>query len=255
MATTKVLQPSALVLVGADGETYCLRDLSRDFHCQHGLVKSADLLAVKETGGPLTTHTGYALNSYPAQFSDMYGRIKRDAQIIIPKDAGYILATTLVGRDSVCVDAGGGSGALTLLLAHYVKHVHCFDNRADHIAVVEGNARLLGISNITVQLQDIYEGIPVTGADLVTLDVPEPGKAIAHVIAALKVGGWFVAYVPHAHQMQAVSSAVLAQPQLHLVKSLELIERHWTFDDRRARPESQGLMHTGFLLFARKIAQ
>ena len=57
-----------------------------------------------------------------------YRRLKRGPQVVLPKDIGMIIAYTGVGKESVCVDAGTGSGWLAISLARIAKEVTTYDN-------------------------------------------------------------------------------------------------------------------------------
>ena len=78
----------------------------------------------------------------------MYRRLKRGPQVILPKDIGIILSYSGVNKDSVCVDAGTGSGWLALSLARICKHVYSYELREDFIAIAEKNREMLNLDNI-----------------------------------------------------------------------------------------------------------
>lgn len=232
-------------------KTFYIADWSKDYHTADGFVKAEEL--AKPSGTKVTTSKGVSYTLLDAQFFDKYQKLKRGAAIIIPKEIGPILTHTMIDKDSVCVDAGGGSGALTCFLARYVKHVHCFDIREDHLKTVEYNIKKLELTNVTTAVGDVYQSIPVENVDLITLDVPEPWLALENASKALKPGGFLVCYIPHTHQIQHLAIELQKRDDFVITKISETIERAWDADERKCRPQNTGLMHTAFLVFARKI--
>src|SRR3989344_3513967 len=104
------------VLLGPGGKKFFLKNLKEDFHTQYGYIKAAELKKAKP-GSTLTTNTGAKLHLIIPSFHDLYQKIGRGPQIIAPKDIGTIIAEAGIGRNTVVLDAGGGSGALCLFLA------------------------------------------------------------------------------------------------------------------------------------------
>ncbi len=242
------------VLLNNANESYYVPDLSRDYHSEYGFIK-ADVLQNAPDGARVKTSKEKEFTIFDATSYDRYRRLKRVAAIILPKEAGAILANTMIDSESVCVDAGGGSGALTCFLAQFAKKVYCYDIRQDHLDVVKKNVESLGLSNVDCALGDVYESIPVADADLITLDVPEPHRALDNVAKSLRAGRFLVCYLPNANQVQTLANAILTRPNADFVvtKTIEIIEREWEVDARKNRPANTGLMHTAFLTFIRKI--
>lgn len=225
---------------------------NQDLHTQFGYIKK-DEIEKSQPGTELKTNTGKSLFVIEASFIDLYEKIKRQAQIIPLKDVGAIIATSGINKDSIVIDAGSGSGALACLLAHLVKHVYTYDIREDHLKVTLHNIEFLGLQNVTAKLKDIYNGIDETNGDLVTLDVPEPWKALNTCCSILHPGGFIMSYSPSIPQVSDFVEALQKTPSLIYIKTIELIEREWEFQARKIRPKSRGIGHSGFLSFARKV--
>lgn len=240
------------VILNKDNESYYIPDVSKDYHSEYGFIK-ADILQSAPDGTRVKTSKNKEFTIFDATSYDRYKRLKRVAAIILPKEAGAILANTMIDEDSVCVDAGGGSGALTCFLAQYSKKVYCFDIRQDHLDTVKKNVDMLGYTNVELNIGNVYESIPVENADLITLDVPEPHLALDNVSKSLKAGRFLVCYLPNANQVQALVNAIHIRNDFVVTKNLEIIEREWEVTDRKNRPASTGLMHTAFLTFIRKL--
>ncbi len=180
----------------------------------------------------------------------IYKKMKRGPQVILPKDIGMIIAYSGVGKDSVCVDAGTGSGWLTVSLARISKHVYGYDVRDDFLKITKHNVDLVGVDNVTLKNQDIFKRIDEKNVDLVTLDLPNAEKAVKNAKKALKPGGCIVGYMPHVEQ---VKKYVESLEKLGFVDiyTIESIVRDMLVRKEGSRPSTKGVWHTGYLTFAR----
>jgi len=239
------------ILISREGKTFYIRDISKDFHCQFGLVKAKDLK--KKDGSVIKTNTKKELIIFTPSFIDSYKKIKRGAQIITRKDAAMIISETGVNKDSKVVDAGAGSGALACFLANICKEVTTYDIRDDFIKIVEKNKEFLNLKNLKIKNKNIYEKIDEKNIDLITLDLPEPWKALNSVKKALKTGGFLVSYSPTIPQVIDFINEIKKHKELLHLKTIELIMREWEIDERKVRPKTTQTVHTGFLSFVRRI--
>ena len=183
-------------------------------------------------------------------FLNKLRKIKRGPAIMLQKDIGVILANTSIDKDSRVLDAGSGSGVLTANLARFVKRVYSYDNRKEFLDVAKENCKNFNLKNITFKNKDVYEEIKEKNLDLVTLDVKEPWRAFGNVFNALKKDGELVCYSP---QITQVIRIVEEAKKFKVVRVLEHIEREWVVEGVRCRPEHTGILHTGFLVFLRKV--
>ena len=136
-------------------------------------------------------------------YPHMYRKMKRGPQVILPKDIGIIIAYSGVGKESVCVDAGTGSGWLALSLARICKHVYSYEIREEFIDIAEKNRKMLGLDNVTFKNKDACEKIDEEDVDLVAVDMPGAEKALKNAYNALRPGGIVVGYLPHTEQVKA----------------------------------------------------
>ena len=233
------------------GKEYFVKDNTQDFHCADGVIKKLDL--AKKDGSLVCTNTEKEFVLLTPTFFDCYKRIQRLAQIIPRKDIGLMITETGVGKKSVVVDAGAGSGALAIFLSQIVKKVKTYDVRKDHLTIVQKNCQKLGITNVTIALHDIYTSIPDKNVDLITLDIPEPWKVLDHAAKSLKLGHFLVSYSPTIPQVSDFVAAVKKHPSFIHEKTVEVLLREWEIDERKIRPFSQMMGHSGFLTFIRKI--
>lgn len=234
----------AVVLMTSSGKKFFVSDTSKDYHCQYGFVKAENLKP-----GDVKTNTGKKMTVMPATFKDIYGEIKRSAQIIPRKDIGAIITETGIGRDTCVLDAGAGSGGLCCFLAHIAKKVVTYDIREDFLNIVEKNKKMMDLSNLEIRKENIYEAEVNEKFDVMTLDVPEPWKALGTAKRSLRRGGFLVSYSPSIPQVMDFVRG-LRDDFIHL-STIEVIQRSWDVRKRIVRPKTQKIGHSGFLTFSR----
>ncbi len=184
-------------------------------------------------------------------FLDNLKKIKRGPAIILQKDIGAILANTDVDKNSIVLDAGSGCGVLSVNLARFVKKVYSYEIRKDFLEIADENAKRFGMKNIVFRNLDVFNEINEKNLDLITLDLKDPWKAIDNCKKSLKKNSQLVVYLPNITQVHEFVNKL--KGDFKVEKVIENIQREWIVDERRARPENIGLMHTGFLVFSRNI--
>ncbi len=239
------------ILETKQGERYFIKDLDRDFHTKYGIIKKEDLKKAKD-GDIIFSDHHEECSVYPPSFIDNYKKIERLAQIPLLKDIGFIIAELGLGRDSVVIEGGSGSGGVACFLANIVKHVHTFDINDDNIKVVTQNILDLELKNIDLHKKSMYEDLVIRDVDAVFLDLPEPWNAITPSLNALKIGGFIVSYSPNLTSVNEFVNALVKNRSFSYVKTVEIIEQPWEVQDRKIKPMSEK-QHSGFLTIARKI--
>lgn len=237
------------VLINKENK-YLVKNPNADYHSEHGLIKKEDLYKdIAETNKKVS------FSVFDAKFIDKYEKIKRGAQIITLKDIGTIIAETGINKDSVVMEAGSGSGALCCFLANICKKVISYDIREEHQKIAIENAEFLKLKNIKFKIGDIKKEVLEKEIDLAVLDMPDPWLALENVSKAVKKGGFIVVYSPTIPQvMDTVNKAKKdLKEMLIFIKTIETIQREWEVDERKVRPFSAYLNHTGFLTFLRRI--
>lgn len=240
------------LLLSSEGRAFFPRN--GELHTKEGHIP-ASILKKAKPGKALKTNIGNEFYLMKPGFLDFYRKIKRKAQIIPLKDLGSIVTHTGINKNSKVIDAGAGSGALACFLAHMVKEVVSYDLREDFIEVVKYNIKWLGLKNIKLKKGDIREKIKEKNRDLLTLDIPDPWSALNTAASCLKVGGYLVSYSPTIPQVMDFVEAVKEHKAFLFLRTIEILEREWEIDGRRVRPRTQGIGHSGFLSFARKIQE
>ena len=135
----------------------------------------------------------------------------RGAQVIYPKDLGAILMEADVGPGVRVLEAGVGSGALSMALLRAGAEVVGYELREDFAAAGQHATwtDLLGeTAPYRVEIRDVYDGIDDRGLDRVLLDLPEPWRVLGHAAEALRPGGILCAYLPTINQTTELRYAI-----------------------------------------------
>jgi tRNA (adenine57-N1/adenine58-N1)-methyltransferase len=244
-----------LVLLLSKDESYLVEVSDREFHTKSGVIELKGLRK-KNYGDRIKTHLGKEFVIVRPNIRDILERgIKRLPQIVMPKDAALILAFTGIGPGSQVVDAGCGSGSLALFLANHVRpgRVVTYEKDERFIPIAKENIRLSGLSKfIKLKQKDITQGIDERDVDLITLDMRGAERVVGHAWQALRPGGWLVVYSPHIEQVITVRREIEKKGFCE-VRTVENIVREWQVR-AGTRPKTVGLVHTGWLTFARRVS-
>jgi tRNA (adenine57-N1/adenine58-N1)-methyltransferase catalytic subunit len=186
-------------------------------------------------------------------------KMPRGAQVIYPKDLALILMWADIYPGAKVLEAGIGSGALTMALLRSVGekgNVISYEVRDDFAARAQENIRqFIGpVSNLVVRLKDIYEGIEDGPVDRLVLDLPEPWHVVPHAATAIRPGGIFLCLLPTVPQVQQVVAALRAEPRFGFIETFETLLRTWNIDGRSVRPDHRMVAHSAFLTVARRLS-
>jgi tRNA (adenine57-N1/adenine58-N1)-methyltransferase len=221
-----------------------------------------DLLVGLEPGTAVRSQQGETFFLARPTLADWVESMPRHAKTIYPKEAGPILLHGDVFPGARVLEAGLGSGGLTLSLLRAVGptgQVISYDLREKSLEKGQANVALWhgeAPANHTVRERDVYAGIDAEdrGLDRLILDVPEPWQVVPHAREALLPGGILVAFLPSVTQAHELVNALRNSGAWAEIKTLETMQRAWKVGRQSARPENQGIPHTGFLTFARHVA-
>jgi tRNA (adenine57-N1/adenine58-N1)-methyltransferase len=228
-----------------------------DFQSHRGVLKHDDLIG-KPWGSQVFSHTGAPFFLLQPSLSDILNELPRTTQILYPKDIGYILIQMGVAPGQTVMEAGTGSGSMTIALATAIGaegKVISYEHKPDVQNLARKNVERIGLaSRLTFKLRDIQLGFDETDADAFFLDVQNPFDYIAQVRNALKPGGFFGTILPTFNQVERTLLA-LRLNKFAFIEVCELILRYYKADPSRLRPTDRMVAHTGFLVFARKIEE
>jgi tRNA (adenine57-N1/adenine58-N1)-methyltransferase len=226
-----------------------------EFQSHRGILKHDDLIG-KPYGSQVFSHMGAPFFLLQPSIADILNDLPRTTQILYPKDIGYILVMMGITSGQRVMEAGTGSGSMTIALATTVGAGGCvisYEQKQDTQNLARKNLERVGLaSRVDFKLRDIQEGFDETDADAFFLDVPNPYDFTALVRNALKPGGFLCCLIPTFNQVEKTLIA-LRQNNYAFVEVCEILLRFYQAEPNRIRPTDRMVAHTGFLLFARKI--
>ena len=226
-----------------------------DFQTHRGVLKHDDLIGLP-WGTQVFSHLGAAFFLLQPAIADLLLDLKRNTQILYPKDIGFILFTMGIGPGQKVIEAGTGSGSMTIALAHAVGaegSVVSYEQREEMQNLARKNLKRTSLdSRVNFKLRDIKDGFDETDADAFFLDVPNPYDYIEQVRAALKPGGFFCGIVPTTNQAE-ILLRVLRRHRFAFIEMCEVLLRYYKPEPDRLRPTDRMVAHTGFLIFGRRI--
>ena len=185
---------------------------------------------------------------------DLLRKCRRGPQIIMQKDAGIIIANTGIKSGSKCLDAGAGSGFLSIMLGNIVApsgRVTAYEIKKDFYENVKKNIKICGLDKIIKVKNKDAAKFTEKNLDLITLDMKNAEKMVKKANRALKDGGFLVVYSPQIEQ-QIEARKEMEKTGFKAVRTIENIQREWSSFKGYTHPFPSGVMHTGFLTFARK---
>jgi tRNA (adenine57-N1/adenine58-N1)-methyltransferase len=256
------------LLVDGRGRHYLVTLQSgSQFHSHLGSVEHDDIIGGHE-GSTVKSSNGSRLLAFRPTMSEYVLKMRRGAQVVYPKDIALILVYADIFPGAAVLEAGTGSGALTLALARAVGDkgtVISYETReehhsraADNIAAwfneleTEGN-RDLGLGgNVDLRLGDVFAETLEIPIDRIILDLPEPWRAIGTTTQALVPGGVLCCYLPTVPQVSRTVEA-MRSGGFGLINTLEGLVRTWNVEGQSVRPDHRMVAHTGFVIVARKL--
>jgi tRNA (adenine57-N1/adenine58-N1)-methyltransferase len=226
-----------------------------EFHTHAGPVPH-DVLIGQEEGTTVRSTAGARYLAVRPTLSDFVLEMPRGAQVIYPKDLGPLLLLADIFPGARVLEAGVGSGALSMTMLRAGAIVVGYERRADFAARAQSNLRsFLGedaAARYRVEERDVYDGIDETDLDRVVLDLPEPWHAVKHAESALHSGGLLVSYLPSITQVAQLREALDAS-EFGMAQTQEVLVRGWHVEGQAVRPDHRMVAHTGFLTSARLL--
>jgi tRNA (adenine57-N1/adenine58-N1)-methyltransferase len=243
-------------LVGLRHKHFILRlETGGVFQTHRGVLKHDDMIG-QVWGSQVRSHNGSPFFLLQPALADLLKGLKRNTQILYPKDIGYILVALGIGPGVHVLEAGTGSGALTCAFAYAVGpegRVTTYEAREPMQELARRNLRTLDLEErVTFRLGDVAQGFAERGVDALFLDLPNPFDYIPQSREALKPGGFFGCILPTVNQVEKLLVA-LRQNRFAFLDVCELLMRYYKAEPSRLRPVDRMVAHTGFLIFARPV--
>ena len=225
------------------------------FESHRGIIMHDELIG-KQWGTQVFSHIGSPFFLLQPSLGDLLIDLPRTTQILYPKDIGYIFVTMGIGPGQRVMEAGTGSGSMTIALAYAVGpegRVISYEVKPDVQNLARKNLTRFGFeSRVDFKLRDIQEGFDETDADAFFLDVPNPYDYLNQVRNALKPGGFLCCLLPTMNQVEKTLIS-LRQTNFAFIEVCETLLRFYQAEPTRLRPTDRMVAHTGYLIFARKI--
>ena len=247
-------------LTDAKGKLYSITlTQGSEWHTHKGMLKHDALVGLPE-GSIVATNQDLKFQAFRPLLADYVLSMPRGATIIYPKDAAMILGVADIKPGIRVLEAGVGSGALSISLLRAIGKdgvLHSVEIREDFAEISENNVSTYfggkpANWNLTIgALQDqTYEA----DFDRVLLDMLSPWECLDVASTALVPGGVFMAYVATTTQLSKIAEAIKESGKFTEPESSETIVRGWHQEGLAVRPQHRMIGHTGFLIFARRMA-
>ncbi|MFA5889492.1 MAG: tRNA (adenine-N1)-methyltransferase [Actinomycetota bacterium] len=225
------------------------------FHSHRGYVDHDSILGEAE-GVAVQSSGGATFVAVRPSLTDFVLKMPRGAQVVYPKDIGAIIIGADIYPGATVIEAGTGSGALTIGLLRAVGaqgRVVTYEKRPEFAERARLNIESF-FGRIPASL-DMRDGdladADLTGpADRIVLDMPEPWRIIPFATRVLRPGGVFCSYVPTVLQFAQVTEELRAAGFIEVVTS-ETLVRTWHVEGQSVRPDHRMVAHTGFLTMGR----
>lgn len=252
-------QGEPALLIDSKGRHFLLKlESGRTFQYHNGAVPHDELIGA-EDGSWVGASAGGKLLLLRPRLADFILKMKRAAQVVYPKDLGPILVYADIAPGMTVLEAGTGSGALTLGLSRAVGtsgKVVSVEMREDHAtharkAVERWYGRMP--DNLELVIGDVADHVEEVRPERIVLDVPEPWHTIEVAAKHQPTGGVLCAYLPTIPQVQTTVDTARDTGNFAEIEIKEFLFRDWNVTGRSVRPEHSMVGHTGFLVFMRRI--
>ena len=255
MAIQKIAEGDHILLLLSQRKTYLIRvEHGKSFHTHRGYIKFDDLIG-KEYGSPVSSSLGFEFIALKPLLRDYIMKSVRQTQITYPKDIALIVMFSGIGPGSRVVEAGTGTGALTLALAHYVKpdgKIYSYEIREEFQETAEKNLKRAGLIDfVELKNKDVTVEIDETDVDSVVLDLAVPWLVAPHASTALKPCGALVSFSPTIDQVVRTVEA-LKENNFADIETVECLMRGMQIERGKTRPQTLMTGHTGYITFGRK---
>ena len=228
------------------------------FHSDRGWV-AHDAMIGHADGSWVRTSKGTRYVVLRPTLAEYVLDMPRGAQVIYPKDLAMVMFWADIYPGARVLEAGMGSGALTLALLRSVGpegRVISYEQREDFArrALANIHLRMGEITNLAVRLRPVEEGLSEEeSVDRAVFDLPEPWRLVEPVASVLRSGGIFLSYVPTIIQSHQLTETLRRHSGYTLVETFETLFRPWNIENTSVRPFHRMVAHTGFITVARRV--
>jgi tRNA (adenine57-N1/adenine58-N1)-methyltransferase len=236
---------------------YYIKNPEQEYHCKEGILSTHDLNSNKSL---VESSKGVEFQLFTSQRCDYLQKMKRSAQIILPKDLGYIAAKIGMNREDVVLEAGSGSGFATTFFSGICERVITFERVEHHFECTQKNVEQHGFSNVEIHNTDISEYLSHSElskkANILFLDLPEPVEVLKSLQPSHLInGGHIVCYLPSTRQVDELIDFCEGLKDTFLIDEISESQiRNWRVNNKTNRPEHhKECDFTAFLVFLRYL--
>jgi tRNA (adenine57-N1/adenine58-N1)-methyltransferase len=233
--------------------------LNQEWHTHKGVLIHNDLIG-KSQGIVVETNQGLKFTAFKQLLADFVLNMPRGATIIYPKDAAAILGLADIGPGDAVLEAGAGSGALSISLLRAVGEsgsLTSYERRDEFAAVASKNVeRYFGSipNNWELKIGSVQDLEKERKYSRVVLDMLAPWECVEMASEVLLAGGVFLCYVATTTQLSQIAEAIKDSGDFTEPLSSETIVRGWHHEGLAVRPQHRMIGHTAFLITARRMA-
>ena len=232
---------------------------NQEWHTHNGWLVHNEVIG-KPEGSVVETTGGLKFLAFKPLLTDYVLSMPRGATIVYPKDAAMIVGMADVAPGVRVLEAGVGSGALSISLLRAVGsegRVDSFERRDEFADIARKNVSHYFKAlpeNWSLTVGSVQDHPHTTKYDRVILDMLAPWECVEMASEVLEPGGVFLSYVATTTQLSATAEAIKESANFTEPESSETIVRGWHHEGLAVRPQHRMIGHTGFLIFARRLA-
>lgn len=235
----------------------CLEE-GREFSTKKGQIRHDDIIGQPE-GIVVESSLEGRYQVFRPLMSEYVVSMPRGAAVVYPKDAAHIVTLADVFPGARVVEAGAGSGSLTLYLLRAVGesgHVGSYELREDFAEIARRNVgQIVGEPpQWTLTVGDVREDVVETEIDRLILDMVDPWTCVPLAAQRLVPGGLVCAYVATTTQLSRFTETLREDGGFTEPVAWETLQRHWHLEGLAVRPDHRMVGHTAFLVIARRMA-
>ena len=230
-----------------------------EWHTHKGWLIHDQIVGMPQ-GSVVETTAGLKFLAFKPLLGDYVLSMPRGATIVYPKDAALIVGFADIAPGLRVLEAGVGSGALTISLLRAVGPagaVDSYERRAEFAEIATKNVHNYfdGVpENWKLTLGSVQDKSSEVKYDRIVLDMLAPWECVELADNVLPPGGVLLAYVATTTQLSAMAEAIKETGRFTEPESNESLVRQWHHEGLAVRPVHRMIGHTGFLIQARRLA-
>ena len=258
MANEKICEGDYVLLCLDARRTYMVKvETGKTFHTHKGYL-NLDEVVGKDFGVVFQSSLDTEFTALKPSLTDYIMKSSRKTQITYPKDAALIVMFSGIGPGSRVAESGTGTGALTTVLAHYVKpngKIYTYELREEFQKTAEKNLKRANLLDfVELKSGDVTTGIEERELDAVILDLATPWLVVPQAYTALKPSGIIVSFSPTIDQVVKTTEA-LKEAGFVFIETVECLMRAMQVERGKTRPHTMMTGHTGYITHARKAVK